>query len=150
MRSVTFTTFLQQIIYGKLLLILIWTHHLNFFFSSILASNNPLFKIYCENVILALLNFNFLFFILFSSTCFFFFFLSFSPPHTYSFPSLYLHFSFYFSSLPLHPLQNILETLSLSHTHRNHRRMTEARESQTFKSTFTHACPLLVLLPTMA
>ena len=99
-----FTIFSQQIICGKLLLILIWTHYLNYYFSLVLTSNNPPLKIYCKNIIVTFLSFNFLFFILFfslslflSSTCLFiFFFLFFSSPHTYSLPSPYLHFWLFF------------------------------------------------------
>ena len=63
-----------------------------FFYSPVLANNNLLLKIYCENIVIAFLNCHFLFFILFflsiSSIRFFFFFsfffsLVFSPPHTY-------------------------------------------------------------------
>ena len=79
-----------------------------FFFSPILANNNLLLKIYCENIMIAFLNFNFSFFILFFPYFFIFFHpyflllffllfsLFFSPPHTY--PSL---FSFFF--FPLFP-----------------------------------------------
>ena len=64
-----------------------------FFYSPVLANNNLLLKIYCENIVIAFLNCHFLFFILFflsiSSIRFFFFFsfffsLVFSPPHTYT------------------------------------------------------------------
>ena len=60
-----------------------------FFYSPVLANNNLLLKIYCENIVVAFLNCHFLFFILFflsiSPIRFFFFFsLVFSPPHTYT------------------------------------------------------------------
>ena len=49
-----------------------------FFYSPVLANNNLLLKIYCENIVIAFLNCHFLFFILFflsiSSIRFFFFF----------------------------------------------------------------------------
>ena len=88
------------------------------FFSPILINNNLSLKIYCENIVIAFLNFNFSFFILFfpylftffssifpSSSFFFLFFPLFSPPHTY--PSNYFLFLFLFSflspfSLPRH------------------------------------------------
>ena len=54
-------------------MILIWTRHLNIFFSSVLVSNNPPLKIYYENIVVAFLNFNFLFFILIFPYLFFFF-----------------------------------------------------------------------------
>ena len=77
------------------------------FFSPILTNNNLSLKIYCENIMIAFLNFNFSFFILFfpyfftffSSifpSIFSFFSLFFSPPHTY--PSNYF-FLFLFSFL---------------------------------------------------
>ena len=83
-----------------MLLIIIWTHHLNYFFSLVLASNNPPLKIYCENIIIAFLNFNFLLFILFfslslflaSTRLFIFFFLFF-------FSSTHVFFIFSLSSL---------------------------------------------------
>ena len=64
-----------------------------YFYSLILTNNNILLKIYCENIIIAFLNWYFLFFILFflsflkkfHSSSFFFFFPSyFSPSHTYT------------------------------------------------------------------
>ena len=84
-----------------------------FFFSPILTNNNLSLKIYCENIVIVFLNFNFSFFILFfpyfftffsSIFPFLFFFSFFSPPHTY--PSNYF-FSFFFPflspfSLPEH------------------------------------------------
>ena len=78
------------------------------FFSPILTNNNLSLKIYCENIVIAFLNFNFSFFILFfpyfftfffihiSFFFFFFFPLFFSSTHTY--PSL-----FFFSSFPFFP-----------------------------------------------
>ena len=82
----------------------------------------------------------------------FFFFLFFSPPHTYSFPPFSLSslfFLLFFSTTSSTP-KHTRNSLSLSHTHTNRRWMIETRKSQTFKSMFTHACPLLVLLPTTA
>ena len=72
------------------------------FSSPILANNNLPLKIYCENIVIAFLNFNFLFFILFFP--FFFIHISFfffSPPHTY--PYFFLFFLFPLFSLPLPP-----------------------------------------------
>ena len=104
-------------------MILIWTRHLNIFFSSVLVSNNPPLKIYYENIVVAFLNFNFLFFILIFPYLFFFFihtflFFFFFPLFfsTTPFPCLYLHFSFFFSSLALRLLQSIQEALTLSFT----------------------------------
>ena len=97
-------------------MILIWTRHLNIFFSSVLVSNNPPLKIYYENIVVAFLNFNFLFFILIFPYLFFFFihtflFFFFFPLFfsTTPFPCLYLRFSFFFSSLALRLLQSIQE-----------------------------------------
>ena len=65
-----------------------------FFYSPILANNNLLLKIYCENIVVVFLNCHFLFSILFffsiSSTRFFFP-LVFSPPHTYTHSSSLLY-----------------------------------------------------------
>ena len=79
-----------------------------FFHSPILANNNLLLKIYCENIVVAFLNCHFLFFILFflsiSSICTFFFSFSFflfffSPPHMYTqFSSLLFLFLFLLDS----------------------------------------------------
>ena len=87
-----------------MLLIIIWTHHLNYFFSLVLASNNLPLKIYCENIIVSFLSFNFLFLFYLSLYLFFFhphvylyfFFLFFSPPHMYSLPTPYFHFWLFF------------------------------------------------------
>ena len=48
-----------KILCGKLLLVLIWIHRRNFFYSPILTNNNLLLKIYCENIIAAFLNCHF-------------------------------------------------------------------------------------------
>ena len=73
------------------------------FFSPILANNNLPLKIYCENIVIAFLNFNFLFFILYFP--YFFFFSSifpsffphfFSPSHTYSYSFLFFLLSSFF------------------------------------------------------
>ena len=46
-----------KILCGKLLLVLIWTHHWNYiFYSPILANNNLLLKIYYENIMVVFLN----------------------------------------------------------------------------------------------
>ena len=70
----------------KLLLVLIWIHHKKLiFYSPIFVTNNLLLKIYCENIVVAFLNYDFLFFILFfisfTHTVFFSFF--FSSTHVY-------------------------------------------------------------------
>ena len=67
-----------------------------FFYSPISTNNNLSLKIYCENIVVMLLNFDFLFLILFSFlslVCFssihfffLFYFLVFSPPHTNTYP----------------------------------------------------------------
>ena len=73
-----------------------------YFYSLILANNNILLKIYCENIVVAFLNCHFFFFILFfisfflSSIRFFFFSLDFSPPHTYTHISPSSPFFLYF------------------------------------------------------
>ena len=153
-----FIIFSQQIICSKLLLILIWTYHLIFFFFLLVfaSSNNLPLKFYCENIIVAFLSFNFLFFILFFSlslfllsTHLFIFFSSFFLLHTHI---LYLlsiftfEFSFCFSSLPDYNFFSIFQNipkaksshsffLSLSlthivaHTHKDRWRMTKAREA---------------------
>ena len=103
---------------------------LKLFSSLVLANNNLPLKIYYENIIVAFTSFKFLFFILFFSFSLFlsstrylyFFFPFFSPPHTYSLSSPYLHFwlffiLFFFTRLPpFHPLsfQNIPFLFSLS------------------------------------
>ena len=151
-----FTIFSQQIICGKLLLILIWTHYLNYYFSLVLTSNNPPLKIYCKNIIVTFLSFNFLFFILFFSlslfllsTHLFIFFSSFFLLHTcilYLLSIFTFEFSFCFSSLPDYNFFSIFQNipkaksshsffLSLSlthivtHTHKDRWRMTMAREA---------------------
>ena len=86
MRSVIFTTFFaifSQESRQNLMWKVVTSSNLNpllklFFYSPILANNNILLKIYCENIVVAFLNCHFLFFILFflsiSSISFFFFF----------------------------------------------------------------------------
>ena len=54
----------NKILCGMLLLVLIWTHNWNYFFTH-LVNNNLLFKIYCKNIVVTFLNCHFLFFILF-------------------------------------------------------------------------------------
>ena len=73
MRSVIFMTFfaiLSQESQQNLMWKVITSSNLNpslklFFYSPILANNNMLLKIYCENIVVAFLNCHFLFFILF-------------------------------------------------------------------------------------
>ena len=110
--STTFSAILSQESHQNLTWKVVISFNLNlplklFFYSSILANNNLLLKIYCENIVVTFLNCHFLFFILFfsshhlssiSSSFFFsFFLLVFFPPHTYPTPFLYLP-SFSFSS----------------------------------------------------
>ena len=76
-----------------------------YFYSPIVANNNMLLKIYCENIVVAFLNCNFLFFILFLSFIhtIFFFTTRVYPLLSPSSP-FFLYFFFYL----------ILEPLSLS------------------------------------
>ena len=96
MKSVIFTTFfaiLSQESQQNLMWKVVTNSNLNlplklFFYSPILANNNMLLKIYCENIVVAFLNCHFLFFILFflsiSSIHFFFFYSCFfSTTHVY-------------------------------------------------------------------
>ena len=71
-----------------------------FFYSPILTNNNLLFKIYCENIIVTFLNYDFLFFILFLFSIF-----SLQP---YAFVFVFCFFSYAISSTT--------HTLSLSST----------------------------------
>ena len=73
------------------------------FFSPILANNNLPFKIYCENIVIAFLNFNFLFFILFFPSFFSSIFLSsFFLLHTRTLTLFFFSF-FPLFSLPFPP-----------------------------------------------
>ena len=100
-----------------------------FFYSPILANNNPSLTIYCKNIVITFHNFDFLFFILFFlflfiffintflllSFFFFLFSLVFFPLHTYTHSPLYLqlfHFCFCFST-SLHNTQQLSLFLSL-------------------------------------
>ena len=71
-----------------------------FFYSPILAYNNLLLKIYCENIVVVFLNYHFLFFILFflshhlSSIRFFFFFFCLHHTCIPFLSSIYLLFLF--------------------------------------------------------
>ena len=80
-------------------------------FSPILTNNNLPLKIYCENIVTVFLNFDFLFFILFSLILFYFFLIHisffFSPPHTYPL------FFFLISFFPLFPC-HFLHTRALT------------------------------------
>ena len=86
-----------------------------YFYSLILANNNMLLKIYCENIVVAFLNCHFFFFILFfisfflSSIRFFFFSLDFSPPHTYTHISPSSPFFLYFPLVQNLPLSFFLQ-----------------------------------------
>ena len=92
MKSVIFTTFfaiLSQESYQNLMWKVDTSFNLNlplklFFYSSILANNNLLLKIYCENIVVTFLNCHFLFFILFFLSLFhsYFFFPWFFLHHT--------------------------------------------------------------------
>ena len=98
-----------------------------FFYSPILSNNNLLLKIYCENIIIAFLNCNFVFFILFFPSqhldtflllySFFFFFFSlcfFSTTHvSHSFP-LSTFFFFFFYIIPYHFCSSLSLSLSFS------------------------------------
>ena len=103
-----------------------------FFYSPISTNNNLSLKIYCENIVVMLLNFDFLFLILFSflslvcfsSIHFFFFsiFLFFLLHTRTPTPHIYLHslFDFLFFQLsPEHfsPSPSLFRSLSLTHTH---------------------------------
>ena len=104
----------------KFILILIRTHHLNYFFSLVLASNNSTLKIYCKSIVkilwyhFVILIFNFIFplSLFSSSTHFFIIFSSFFLLHTRItslLSDLYLHFWLFFllfssTGLPLRPL----------------------------------------------
>ena len=77
-----------------------------FFYSPILINSNLLLKIYCENIVVTFLDYDFLFIMLFliSQPLFHpyvFYFSSFSPPHTLSL-SLSPFFSFFFSLIQEH------------------------------------------------
>ena len=73
MKSVIFTTFftiLLQESHQNFIWKVVTSFNVNpplklFFYSLILANNNLLLKIYCENIVIAFLNCHFLFFILF-------------------------------------------------------------------------------------
>ena len=83
-----------------------------------LANNNLPLKIYCENIVIAFLNFNLLFFIFFP-LYFLLFFSSFFPPLFFSsthVPLLFSFFSFFpLFSLPLPPnSRSFHRALSLS------------------------------------
>ena len=64
-----------------------------YFYLPILANNNILFKIYCENIVVQFLNYHFFFFILF----FISFFLFYHP-----YVSLFFFFLFFFLLIFLH------------------------------------------------
>ena len=99
-KSVIFTTFfviLSQKSHQNLMWKVATSSNLNpplklFFYSPILAYNNLLLKIYCENIVVVFLNYHFLFFILFflshhlSSIRFFFFFFVSTTLLSHSFP----------------------------------------------------------------
>ena len=73
-----------------------------YFYSPILANNNILLKIYCENIMVEFLNYHFFSFLPFyhSYVSFLLFFsLDFSPPHTYSHISHPLPFCFLYFPL---------------------------------------------------
>ena len=68
--STTFSAILSQESHQNLTWKVVISFNLNlplklFFYSSILANNNLLLKIYCENIVVTFLNCHFLFFILF-------------------------------------------------------------------------------------
>ena len=113
MKSVIFTTFfaiLSQKSHQNLMWKVIISSNLNpplklYFYLPILANNNMLLKIYCENIVVEFLNCYFFFFSFFLSSIsffsflsfFFFFSLHFSAPHLYthispSSPFIFLYF----------------------------------------------------------
>ena len=104
MKSVISTTFfaiLSQELHQNLMWKVVTSFNLNlplklFFYSSILANNNLLLKIYCENIVVTFLNCHFLFFILF-----------FSSHHLSSISSSF------FSSTHVYPLSSLSSTFSL-------------------------------------
>ena len=117
MKSVISTTFfaiLSQESLQNLMWKVVTNFNLNlplklFFYSPILANNNLLLKIYCENIVVIFLNFHFLFFILF-----------FSSHHLSSISSSFF-FSFFFSWFFLHhtriPLLSFIYLLFLFLVH---------------------------------
>ena len=119
------------------------------FYSPISTNNTLSLKIYCENIVVMLLNFDFLFLILFSFLSlvsffhpyifFLFFFLVFSPPHMYTYPqylsSLFVWlFVFLFISRTFLPFSLSL-SFSLLHTHTQ----ISLPQSHTNKFSFIHA-----------
>ena len=123
MKNVIFTKFfviLLQESHQNLMWKIVISSNLNpllklYFYSPILANNNMLLKIYCENIIVEFLNCPFFFlyiifpfFLSIIHTFFFSFFFSldFSPPHTYthislSSPLFFLYFPLSRTSLSL-------------------------------------------------
>ena len=96
-----------------------------FFYSQISTNNNLSFKIYCENIVVMLLNFDFLFLILFSFLFFSFLFSCFFssthehlPPISIFTLCLTFCFSSYLQNIsPLLPLSFVLFLLH-THTHK--------------------------------
>ena len=110
MKSIIFTTFfaiLSQESHQNLMWKIVTNSNLNpllklYFYSPILANNNILLKIYCENIMVEFLNYHFFSFLPFyhSYVSFLLFFsLDFSPPHTYSHISHPLPFCFLYFPL---------------------------------------------------
>ena len=110
MKNVIFKTFfatLSQESQQNLMRKVVTSFNLNpplklFFYSLMLANNNMLFKIYCENIVVTFFNCYFLFFILFflsisSIPLFFYFFFL----HHTRIPTL-AHFLFFFYLIPYH------------------------------------------------
>ena len=125
-----------------------------FFYSPISTNNNLSLKIYCENIVVMLLNFDFLFLILFSflslvcfsSIHFFFFsiFLFFLLHTRTPTPHIYLHslFDFLFFQLsPEHfsPSPSLFRSLSLTHTHTH--KFLSLNLTQTNNLSYTHRSP---------
>ena len=126
-----------------------------FFYSPISTNNNLSLKIYCENIVVMLLNFDFLFLILFSflslvcfsSIHFFFFsiFLFFLLHTRTPTPNIYLHslFDFLFFQLSLEhfsPSPFLFRSLFLLHTHT--RKFLSLNLTQTNSLSYTHRSPV--------
>ena len=110
MKSIIFTIFfaiLSQESHRNLMWKIVTSSNLNpllklYFYSLILANNNMLLKIYCENIVVEFLNCHFFFLYYFSFLSFYhsyvsfllFFSLGFSPPYTYTHISLSSPFFF--------------------------------------------------------
>ena len=103
MKNVIFTTFfviLLQESHQNLMWKIVISSNLNsllklYFYSPILANNNMLLKIYCENIVIEFLNCHFFFFLY----IIFPFFLSFYHPYIFFFLLIFLHHT----RIPIYP-----------------------------------------------